>query len=1564
MANTALDNILGRVSQILTPVKQPTNAFEAAKNVALGFGNEATSGIRTIMSAPAQYLKVLPYGAREAQNQANQYLQQQENIANIQKNGGMKTTQFRMAQDIAGGYRDESNKTINTTMSLMPGAGKLATSGVKTILTGAGLGAGTGAVAAGMGLGGGLSAIMAKAGGEDPYAAFGLGAAKGLQYAGVNRITAPIIDPIVHSVGAGRPLMQQLVGRAVAHGALNVGEDAITTYGMEGRGITENEALLSFIIGGIVSPLSKYDPKNSFFEVTNDSISGINKKYVRDQIGRFAKAAGVDPKTVDLKVKEVDNFMNRPMKYTHWVGDERVTEIVPRWKILAQETQVGMSTKPKSIIEEVPGTKVKPQSTVGDTKQRFYEYQNKNLEPINKLGFNEPNLNPSYHQRIEDAGDIGRELSLRGKDADSTYIYQKLNRLKKLFKDADEARYFTQNLDANGNPVNVARQSEIVGKYVDGYKNYPGQLSPLEAKARDLTVATTEKDLPKIKKLIGEFEEMYKLNVAQAPKPQSTVGGVKPNLTQQVAESVTGKKIKVKPDQVVEAPPIKPLSSPLGLPMGTRARYDVSTKNQMKKILAKDPNADVRIVLRPGKGQIKVADGELPTREQVGSTLQGRLDNFIQDTLGYSTKAPEGGTRVASGYTKMMRAGQEKITRAVESGMASENSLIRGAATTLQNFFRGLGMSPERANASMQLRGEISSANDQAFNVMDALYKSLGEDRSSLERINAVLDPGISKTKVKFDDLTPTEKQAYGIIREGLDLVHDTSYANGHISEELYLKNKGSYTPRAYAPMELPTEVSEFSSGGRKINNKMYKQRKSVNEWRLENSLNDPVYALGRRLSQVETNAAVKKYTDFLANNPNYVSDTPRAGFTQLSESPAYGALSGKYVMNSAAEDLKGFFFANKAVNELYDVFKAYDRLPIRQLQKKLLTVFNPTTNIGNIVSDQVFGFVTGVDPLTLNKNLLDFKNNPAEYKQLSRYLMKQGITSTDITSTDFVNKLGMIDDLAANTKPGKIATIANKVQSFYGGTDDVYKASAFKALLDKGFTLEEATRKVADGFQNYANVGKFYDVWAKTPVVGSAFIKFQGDLMRIIKNGAINNPMGLISFLGTLWGVARLSSKLSGESDEDRKTRENRFAAPMIPGLKIPLTWQTPIGEINVARYISPFYANNETTNVAKMLPFVPDINPDKDIASNIAMNADDPLLSTPVQLLVNRDFRGKPISDPDENKFQPSTLTSGEKLTNQAKFAARSYTPPTINSMIDVGAAAQGKPNMYGTPQTVPQAVARVGGVKISNMTPEEVQKIRANDAQYQQKDNEAMQKQISAVTKQLLSGEISQAQADNRIAAFQKQMTNTNLVGETGSPTTGDYAGKIAKVGNTYKYLDNNGNQQTAPTERAAQIGVEKAAFENSPENFKDLGDVVLRKSSNGNITTMTKDSYDAALGNAKLSNYKKNNNPKLWFETADKQFEIYQRQLQDPQVDELDKIDIQNKIDTLVDQYKKYLSYGGGFSSGKKSSVKMKPADLPKSVKFQMKRPTSAKKSKIKTTRAKKLAPPKIKVSRFK
>lgn len=754
------------------------------------------------------------------------------------------------------------------------------------------------------------------------------------------------------------------------------------------------------------------------------------------------------------------------------------------------------------------------------------------------------------------------------------------------------------------------------------------------------------------------------------------------------------------------------------------------------KLKVKYPKKEVRIPEIDGVGDVTpLKPKEIPTPNQLKTLIPSKIDEYLQDTAGYSTKPLKGGTKGANFYQRFMRKTDNAISTYLEKGLTSQNPLFRKTSATLHGFFKELGTSEERQIQNFELKGGIAVAKQRAYDVAKSLYDLVGHNKDSLRKIDAVIDPTSSKLKVKFNDLSDSEKQAYLLIRKGLDLVHDISYANGNLSKEKYIQNKGKYAPIMYRDYELPTEVNNFiKSNPNKIDTTAYRSRKEFNDYKRENKLDDPIYALAKRLTQVETNRTVKKYTDYIASKPNFTSDLPLNGYTKLSDSPAYGALAGKYVVNSAVEELQGHFFANQTLNTFYDAFKKYDRLPIRQLQKKLLTVFNPTTNVGNITTDNVFGFLAGVDPFNLNKNIVWLMKNKKSYKQVSDYMMRNGITGTDITRTDFTNNIGTVDDIM---KPkGMFAKIIQKPQDFYGGTDDLYKAAAFKGLLDQGKTLEEATKLVKDGFQNYQNVGKFYDFASKTPFIGAPFIKFQGDLMRITKNAMVNKPLHLLSFLVTLKGIEELASRASGETPEQKQAREGRFGAKKIPGLDISLNWQTPWGEIDVARYLSPYSATNLNESegnqtIAKVLPFYPEVGRDAsgniDVATTVSLNANDPLLSPLIQGVVDRDFRGKQISDPnmtDAEKLLGSDLPKGEQKKNTAKFIGRGYLPPPVNSALDVGSALKGEKNMYGQTQTPTQAALRMAGIKVSQQTPEIIKEGESKSAYFDAK-NPAFQK-----------------------------------------------------------------------------------------------------------------------------------------------------------------------------------------------------------------------------------------------
>lgn len=761
---------------------------------------------------------------------------------------------------------------------------------------------------------------------------------------------------------------------------------------------------------------------------------------------------------------------------------------------------------------------------------------------------------------------------------------------------------------------------------------------------------------------------------------------------------------------------------------------------------------------------------------EIPSDAGGKPKNLITALTGLPGKVQEpfrkAGIKVQSGVSGL-----------VERGLLSDNQYLRGAAGALHSIFGGLGITPERGVARDVLQGGISRAYGDSNVFANNMWDALKGNEDSLKRVQAVLDPDIAEKELfnqqlSLDDLSGTERGVAETLRLTNDLIHEWNFINGFITEDTYLANKGKYIARAYDEFELPAEVNSMVKGaGAKLNLDIYKARGELDEWKIEHAINDPVYVTAKRLAQTMVNDAVRKYTNLIDDAGIYTSDIEKEGFKKLSNSPIYGRLSGKYIANTIAEDLQGFFFSNKFLQGTYDVFKMYDSLPPRQFYKKLLTVWNPTVQVGNAASDNVFGFLVGVDPLTLNSNLPGAIKEVKNYGPDYRYLLERNILRTDFSRSDLVKNFDNLDKIynesvnVGGRTLNVVKKLINTPQEVYGATDDIYKIAAFKSLMGQGFQKDDAVKMVADGFQNYKNVGKVYDFASKTPLVGNAFIKFQADLTRILKNAVINRPLSTAAFLGTLKLFGDILSTASGEKPEERNIRETRAFIPKIPILDLPLVFQTPSGELNLARYLSPYYVYTDPNQnglfqaVAKFLPYQPQVvtrtsSPSGTVGVSVGKSVQDPLFGPLVQLLANSDFRGKPITDPEETKYTQSTLTFSEKAVNAARFLWRQYAPQTEKDVEDFIAALKGKPDYYKRFKTPQQAFLRFFGIRVEQFGPEEVKIEKENRLKYAFKDWEFTTSQIKKVEKLRLEGKIDDKTAQKRIDAF---MIDLERIGE---------------------------------------------------------------------------------------------------------------------------------------------------------------------------------------------------------
>lgn len=588
----------------------------------------------------------------------------------------------------------------------------------------------------------------------------------------------------------------------------------------------------------------------------------------------------------------------------------------------------------------------------------------------------------------------------------------------------------------------------------------------------------------------------------------------------------------------------------------------------------------------------------------------------------------------------------------------------------LTAWFNGLPKSNQDIANKMKMTGAQSKAILTSVEMAEGLKEMVANNPDKAKRVHQVLDSELYSDldAVTYEDLEQDEKDLYDALRKINDKTHETNYAMELIDKETYEKFKGKYIGRLYEMYEIPDNLGmpELSTKG--LFTGMYKLRKEMDEWKQENRVEDPIYSTLKRWYQTQQNLAVQEYANIVASNPNHISEKELKGYTLL-KGKRYGALDGKYVVDYITEDFQGFFYSNKLMTDAYEMLKTYDRWGPRQFYKKLHTVFSPTVQLGNFMSNFAFGFVSGIDPVSQLAMMPKAKEQMSTKGLVYQNLLDKGIIGSNLFKED----LTPANKTAESLKIGKKETawwnkLDQAAQDMYQGSDDIHKVAAYMNFLKQGYTEDQSIQKVFEGFQNYATVGKIWDVASKTPIWGNPYVKFQADLMRITKNAVGKRPLQTAAFLSVVKLGTLAASLLSGEDDEDRDVRETRPFVPKIPMLfdDISLGYKFGNQEYNFARFLSPLYEYDkgdqsfiEKATGLTPFPFI-EIEGSQMGSTSYSPEMSDVVFAPIIQaFIVDRDFRGKSVADPKATKYKSGGLGSTERILNRFNYIGRSMVP-----------------------------------------------------------------------------------------------------------------------------------------------------------------------------------------------------------------------------------------------------------------------------------------------------------------
>lgn len=656
----------------------------------------------------------------------------------------------------------------------------------------------------------------------------------------------------------------------------------------------------------------------------------------------------------------------------------------------------------------------------------------------------------------------------------------------------------------------------------------------------------------------------------------------------------------------------------------------------------------------------------------------------------------------------------------VAKAQTSENALSRGLGRLFQGKSREAGVGSELLTAKMKRRGAADLGKLQRETIAD-IGKEL--DEASKTKVWAVLDPEqAAKLGVAPGSLNPAEAAYMNKLKEVIDANTQALLSRNLITPEQAANP--SYIKRGYSVYELDREFKGAYDASRSDLEKQFKGRKNVeNEGLLDKGITDPSWLVAKKAAEAQTAVGMVDYGNYLVDS-GIARDFPAPGLVQMPESKLHGAASGKWVPKNVSEDITGFKYAIGWLNAYDELVTRYDNWAVRRGKKALLTIFNPAVRGGNQMSNRIlFSQLNGINPVQFNVAYAQVGKMMKSNDQIYREAVEHGLTGVDITAADFAKRIG------DSTGSGNLAARGiDWVKSTYSRADDKAKIAAFMVHRNRGYSAEEAARLVQRGFQDYNSVGYFYDLAAKTPLIGNAFVRFASDSTRIAKNAALDHPMRTIATVAVWAKFVDQMSKMSGESAEDKATREGRFGAPKVPFTDISMTVQTPWGEVNAARFM-PFYQLNNIGNpVSKALP----------ISGNPLQPEgwQDPLLGQFAQIAKDEDFRGKSIQDPDNVKFGDGTtkfemdpLSADEKRKNVFRFLFNNNAPVgrEVDSLfsslgkepIDGVIGDSGGEDIYGKKRTPAQAVLRALGVKVEQFGEEQAQEARQTEDYFKRKE-----------------------------------------------------------------------------------------------------------------------------------------------------------------------------------------------------------------------------------------------------
>ena len=326
------------------------------------------------------------------------------------------------------------------------------------------------------------------------------------------------------------------------------------------------------------------------------------------------------------------------------------------------------------------------------------------------------------------------------------------------------------------------------------------------------------------------------------------------------------------------------------------------------------------------------------------------------------------------------------------------------------------------------------------------------------------------------------------------------------------------------------------SSSGDNLNmvNSIFKRRKNVPEEikDLWGEIDNPYYNYVTTVNQLSrTVAAQRMFRELnVIGEGKFISKDASDFANNELNGAKYGDLEGMYVDNEM------YAVINKSIEHLENNKFVNSYLKAVLFNKKMKTVWNPSTHAKNVVGNTAFAFMNG--HISFNGDMYEnvmtsmkaFKSmKEGDFADLYSELTRLGVVSSsaslqeireianDIQQSNFDLTEYLDDDKGIIGK--RMAKVSRGIKSgiksaddlftrMYQAEDDVWKVFGFlsernrymRAGIDAATAKQMAARNIIALYPNYNEIPGFIRVLGRSPFVGS-FVAFQAEVVRNTKN-------------------------------------------------------------------------------------------------------------------------------------------------------------------------------------------------------------------------------------------------------------------------------------------------------------------------------------------------------------------------------------------------------------------------------------------------------------------------------